>query len=215
MAYEKVGWKDYPDTSTPTNATNLNKMDNQIAINAADITTIIEALDEKADSSSLAGVAKSGSYNDLSNKPTIPTNTNQLTNGAGFISAITKAMVTNALGYTPPTQDTNTWRPVQNNLTSTSTTDSLSAAQGKALNDRLGGATLKLLSVNSNSSITFTFPTFGYVLCGRGEGFLIASYWQNGFKPMASNLMSGSCSNKTVTINNNQGNQAYVLAIMF
>ena len=34
---------------------------------------------------------------------------------------------------TPP--DTNTWRGIQNNLTSTSTSDSLSAAQGKALND--------------------------------------------------------------------------------
>lgn len=31
--------------------------------------------------------------------------------------------------------DTNTWRGIQNNLTSTSTTDSLSAAQGKALKD--------------------------------------------------------------------------------
>lgn len=60
----------------------------------------------------LATVATSGSYNDLSNKPTIPTNTNQLTNGAGFITGITKTMVTNALGYTPPTSDTNTWRPL-------------------------------------------------------------------------------------------------------
>ena len=34
--------------------------------------------------------------------------------------------------------DTNTWRGIQNNLTSTSTTDSLSAAQGKALNDKFG-----------------------------------------------------------------------------
>ena len=38
----------------------------------------------------------------------IPTNTNQLTNGAGFITGITKSMVTTALGYTPPTSDTNT-----------------------------------------------------------------------------------------------------------
>lgn len=37
--------------------------------------------------SGLATVATSGSYNDLSNKPTIPTNTNQLTNGAGFITS--------------------------------------------------------------------------------------------------------------------------------
>lgn len=35
------------------------------------------------------------------------------------------------------TRDTNTWRGIQNNLTSTSTTDSLAAAQGKALNDAL------------------------------------------------------------------------------
>lgn len=36
----------------------------------------------------------------------IPTNTNQLTNGAGFITGITSTMVTNALGYTPPQTDT-------------------------------------------------------------------------------------------------------------
>ena len=34
-------------------------------------------------------------------KTAIPTNTNQLTNGAGFITGITGAMVTSALGYTP------------------------------------------------------------------------------------------------------------------
>ena len=36
------------------------------------------------DLSSLATVATSGSYADLSNTPTIPTNNNQLTNGAGY-----------------------------------------------------------------------------------------------------------------------------------
>ena len=40
------------------------------------------------------------------------TNLNQLSNGPGYITGITKAMVTNALGYTPPTSDTNTWRPL-------------------------------------------------------------------------------------------------------
>lgn len=34
-------------------------------------------------------------------KTSIPTNTNQLTNGAGYITGITSSMVTNALGYTP------------------------------------------------------------------------------------------------------------------
>lgn len=40
---------------------------------------------------SLSTVATSGSYTDLSNKPTIPTNTNQLTNGAGFVTAVQAA----------------------------------------------------------------------------------------------------------------------------
>lgn len=35
------------------------------------------------------------------NKPTIPTNTNQLTNGSGFITGITNSMITSALGFTP------------------------------------------------------------------------------------------------------------------
>ena len=38
----------------------------------------------KADISDLSAVATSGSYNDLSNKPTIPTKTSDLTNDSGF-----------------------------------------------------------------------------------------------------------------------------------
>ena len=146
------------------------------------------------------------------------TNNNQLTNGAGYITGITKEMVTTALGYTPPKQDTtyetvssksnglmtpallsklngiaegankythpaytaktsglykvtvdasghvsaatavtkdditalgipgsdtNSWRGIQNNLTSDSTTDSLSAAQGKALKALVDGKVSK------------------------------------------------------------------------
>lgn len=63
---------------------------------------------------------------------------NNITNTDGTIS-ITKENVTNALGYTPPTTDTNTWRGIQNNLTSDSTTDSLSAAQGKVLKTLVDG----------------------------------------------------------------------------
>ena len=48
-----------------------------------------------------------------------------------------KEDVTTALGYTPPTS--NTWRGIQNNLTSDSTSDSLSAAQGKVLKGLVDG----------------------------------------------------------------------------
>ena len=46
-------------------------------------------------------------------------------------------MITTALGYTPPKQDTNTWRDVVDNLTSTATDKSLSANQGKVLKDEI------------------------------------------------------------------------------
>lgn len=74
-----------------------------------------------------------GSWQTPPDTNTWPSKTSQLTNDSGYITRITKAMVTNALGYTPPTSDTNTWRGLQNNLTSTSTSDSLSAYQGYLL----------------------------------------------------------------------------------
>lgn len=82
----------------------------------------------------LATVAKSGSYNDLTNKPTIPAAYSlpdatasvkggvkigsNLTISSGTIS-LTKANVVAALGYTPPTQDTNTDTKVTNTLATT------------------------------------------------------------------------------------------------
>ena len=93
--------------------------------------------------SDLATVATSGSYNDLSDKPTIPsaytlpTASNTVMGGvkigsnisvsSGTIS-ITKSNVTSALGYTPPTSDT-----VYNNAT-TSTAGLMSASDKVKLN---------------------------------------------------------------------------------
>lgn len=45
------------------------------------------SLSGKANSSDLSAVATSGSYNDLSNLPTIPSRTSQLTNDSGFITS--------------------------------------------------------------------------------------------------------------------------------
>ena len=82
----------------------------------------------------LATVATSGSYNDLSDKPTIPAayslpDATAYTKGgvkigsnisvsSGTIS-LTKANVVAALGYTPPTTDTNTDTKVTNTLATT------------------------------------------------------------------------------------------------
>jgi hypothetical protein len=53
---------------------------------------------------SLATVATSGSYNDLTNKPaipTVPTNVSAFTNDAHYLTAITSSQINTALGYTP------------------------------------------------------------------------------------------------------------------
>jgi len=42
-----------------------------------------------------------GAYSSLTGLPTIPTNNNQLTNGAGYLTSISSGNVTTALGYTP------------------------------------------------------------------------------------------------------------------
>lgn len=50
-----------------------------------DQTDLKNALDDKADTSSLSSVATSGSYTDLSDKPSIPTKVSDLNNDSGFI----------------------------------------------------------------------------------------------------------------------------------
>ena len=55
------------------------------------------------------------SYNDLTDKPTIPTNNNQLDNGAGYITGINSSMVTTALGYTPQREILSETEPTLNN----------------------------------------------------------------------------------------------------
>ena len=49
MAYKKVGWKDYPDTTTPVNATNLNQMDEGIAAVDQELTTQKETATDMQD----------------------------------------------------------------------------------------------------------------------------------------------------------------------
>ena len=67
-------------TSTGINVSgNITISGNVDGVDVSGLNTTVSNL-----SSSLSTVATSGSYNDLSDKPTIPTNNNELTNGAGY-----------------------------------------------------------------------------------------------------------------------------------
>lgn len=93
---------------------------------------------------------------DQANKYVLPTATAETIGGVkvganisysnGTIS-LSKANVTSALGYTPPTADTKV--TINNTLTSTSTTEALAAAQGKALKDLIDALTTRVAALET------------------------------------------------------------------
>ena len=100
--------------------------------------------------SKLGGIAQGA------NKYVLPTATAEIIGGVkvganisysnGTIS-LNKANVTSALGYTPPTADTKV--TINNTLTSTSTTEALAAAQGKALKDLIDALTTRVAALET------------------------------------------------------------------
>lgn len=84
-----VGDKSLSDLGVPTKTSELTNDSGFISSIPSEYVTDSElntALSTKADTSSLSTVATSGSYNDLLNKPTIPTKTSELTNNSNFVS---------------------------------------------------------------------------------------------------------------------------------
>lgn len=89
--------KNYTDTkvaelvdSAPETMNTLNELATAIGENADVIATLNAAIGNKANSADLATVAISGSYNDLSDKPgipTIPTNVSSFINDSGYITS--------------------------------------------------------------------------------------------------------------------------------
>ena len=97
---------------------------------------------------------------------------------------LTSANVTTALGYTPPKTDTNTWRPVQNNLTSTATDQSLSAAQGKALNEKFGSYVPTSRTVNGKA-------LSANIKLSAGDVGAAPSSHSHSYLPLAGGTMTG------------------------
>lgn len=80
--------------------------------------------------------------------------------------------------------DTNTWRPVQNNLTSTAIDQSLSAAQGKALNEKFGSYVPTSRTVNGkalSANITLSAGDVGAAPSSHSHSYL----------PLAGGTMTG------------------------
>ena len=81
--------------------------------------------------------------------------------------------------------DKDTWRPIQNNLTSTATDQSLSAAQGKALNDKFGSYVPTSRTINGkalNANITLSADNVGAAPASHTHSYL----------PLAGGNMTGN-----------------------
>lgn len=90
----------------------------------------------------------SGSYPDLTNKPTIPTNTNQLTNGSGFLTAEVDASTTNEIQTLSQTGSTVTLSNSGGSFTLPTVTDA----------QTLGLSSNTLSISNGNSVALPTYP---------------------------------------------------------
>jgi hypothetical protein len=78
---------------------------------------------------------------------------------------LTKANVTTALGYTPPTTDTNTWRPVSDSVSSTSSSD---AASSKAVKTAYDLAASKTANTGTVTSVATGVGLTGGTITGSG-----------------------------------------------
>ena len=108
-----------------------------------------------------------------------------ITNSGGTIS-ITKANVTAALGYTPPTA--NTWRGIQDNLTSTATDQSLSANQGKVLKGIVDG---KAASSHTHDDRYYTESEMNTKLNGKANSSHTHNYAGSGSAGGTANSVNG------------------------
>ena len=77
-------YKEYIYVNTNWELLGIQKSDLSNYYTKSEINNLLSA---KVNSSDLSTVATSGSYNDLSNKPTIPTKTSDLTNDSNFVSS--------------------------------------------------------------------------------------------------------------------------------
>ena len=115
---------------------------------------------------------------------------------------------THTLGKSVPANavftDTNTWRGIQNNLTSTATDQSLSANMGRILNDEKA----RIIRTTWGKSITIPNLPHGFVFLGEYALYLIWAAGNPGAYQMNKALLHGSdvlnisinASNGTVTV---------------
>ena len=159
---------------------------------AADAKTTGDALAGKAAAShthNYAGSSSAGGAANSANK--LNKNAGSATQGVYFKDGVPVAM-TYTLGKSVPADakftDTNTWRGVQDNLTSTATDQSLSANQGKVLKDLVDG---KAASSHTHDDRYYTESEMNTKLNGKANSSHTHNYAGSGSAGGTANSVNG------------------------
>lgn len=199
--------KNKPSTYAPSSHTHDDRYYTETEINnklAAKAESIVLASNANLNNITTPGIYSCGGGNSITNKPSgldaIGLIVVHNATGGYYTQILTTSSNANTYRRTclngtwsawtqDKYTDTNTWRGIQNNLTSESTTDSLSAAQGKALKGLVDGKaasnhTHKSVIDNGNGS---SATTFAYSKAGMNYGdYTWLAAW-NGYELRAVN----------------------------
>lgn len=153
-------------------------------LTSANVTTALGYTPPKTDTNThyttriVAGAANGTTNADTTNGNTHINVTDDNTFRSGVVIKGTGAtsVTSDASGnITVHSTDTDTWRPIQNNLTSTATDQSLSAAQGKALNDKFSSYVPTSRTVNGkalSANITLSAGDVGAAPASHSHSYL-------------------------------------------
>lgn len=103
----------------------------------------------------LKSEAFSGSYNDLTDKPTIPTKTSDLNNDSGYITGINSSDVITALGYTPGTSN------FSGNYDDLTNKPTIPKVNNNTITITQGGVTKGSFTLNQNTNQTIALDAGG------------------------------------------------------
>lgn len=133
----------------------LGSVDNTSDMNKPVSTAVKTALDAKADKSSLATVATSGSYSDLSNKPTIPTVPSNITTQGNSFNAANQLVKLDSSGKLPAIDGSQL-----TGITSSGGGSGLAVdSEVTSMTGTVSLVTNKMYSAKQTGNIVFTLPT--------------------------------------------------------
>lgn len=168
----------------------------------------------------------SGSYDGSSAKSiTIPSNTNQLTNGAGFITGISKSDVTDALGFTPysaanPNGYVTSSGSVAYATSAGSAEDAdYATTSGACSGNAATATTLKTSrtiwgqSFNGSGNVSGDMSSVGHITPNAHNGRSIGAYDNSFLKVHANYLTSGASANNLLLVGGSSASYGILFAL--